>query len=298
MSTWFDFEAFSRDTMPADTPFDLQPLSMFSEVGAGFFESTPTPSADPTAVIPIEHRCVSPSVFLQPLDDWFASQIEDNNAIDIFVHSASPSTDDSSPPSSQEVISSITRPLKRKADDTDYEDDASSCCSEYIPSHRPAKRPATSRRTAKAPLPAHLHPVKVQSATLPRCPMPGCGVALEDKDSAWRGHFKKVHHNELCITPGCNGPSGSTCKAKCPFPIPGCKSCAPASRDDGEGKKGAGGAMTIESVGRHLLNIHFKVAYRCPLCGLQNHWRESACVRHIRRCMDKKEYSTKQQSFD
>ena len=215
----------------------------------------------------------------------------DHDTLPVHIPSSPVSSADlQSPPSSQEVEVSITRPLKRKADDSDYEDDASSCCSEYIP-HRPAKRSAISRRTAKGPLPAHLQPIKVQSGTLPRCPMPGCGVALEDKDSAWRGHFKKAHHDELCLTPGCRGPQGGACKAKCPFPLPDCKSCAAVapSRESGAGKKGAGGAMTIESVGRHLLNIHFKVAYRCPLCGLQNHWRESACVRHIRRCLDKQQ---------
>ena len=36
--------------------------------------------------------------------------------------------------------------------------------------------------------------------------------------------------------------------------------------------------MTIKNVWRHLLNVHLKVAYRCPLCVMQN-LREEACVR-------------------
>ena len=182
------------------------------------------------------------------------------------------------------------QPVKRKADDSDYEYDSgtSSDGSEYTP-HRPAKRPATASKAAHSPLPESLQPIRVQSSTIPRCPMPGCGVPLEAKDSSWRGHFKRAHHDELCLTPNCRSLVAGSCKARCPFPIPDCKPCA---SDEGHkhahsGKKGAGGAMTIESVGRHLLNVHIKVAYRCPLCGLKNEWRESACARHIRRCAEK-----------
>ena len=264
--------------------YDIQPFQTVEEVDP-YLQSAPVyplAAGYPTAVAShpahLERHSISPSVFLHPLDEWFASQVETHTTIDATALPSSPSSAESSinhesPSSTHTCESSTTRPLKRKADDSDYEDDASSCCSEYIP-HRPAKRSAPSKKAAPSPLPSHLQPIKVSSATLPRCPMPGCGVVLEDKDSAWRGHFKKVHHDELCLTSNCRGPHAGPCKARCPFPLPECKSCA-------------SGAMTIESVGRHLLNIHIKVTYRCPLCGLQNQWRESACVRHIKKCAER-----------
>ena len=45
--------------------------------------------------------------------------------------------------------------------------------------------------------------------------------------------------------------------------------------------------MSIESVGRHWLNVHIGVAFRCPVCGVESKWRESACARHARRCAEK-----------
>ncbi|KAI0752648.1 hypothetical protein C8Q80DRAFT_1267166 [Daedaleopsis nitida] len=310
LTNWFDFDAFRDDALHADALYDIQPFSMIDESNVELF---PDPSSYPIAIgFPTvtqmpqanEPHCVSPSMFLQPLDEWFASQIDVHSAMDSGSDSlpsiSTPShTDDSSSCDEHHkpshvvshvgaATSSTSHSLKRRADDSDYEDSASSSCSEYTP-RRPAKRLSpSSRKTIKAPLPANLQPIKVQSTTLPRCPMPGCDVLLEDKDSAWRGHFKKIHHDELCLTAGCRGQSGA-CKARCPFPIPGCKSCAsgPHEHEHEHGKK-AGGAMTIESVGRHLLNIHIKVAFRCPLCGLENQWRESACVRHIRRCAEKR----------
>ena len=129
-----------------------------------------------------------------------------------------------------------------------------------------------------SPLPESLQPIRVHSATLPRCPMPGCGVELDAKDSAWRGHFKAMHHDDLCLAPGCDAASASPrCMARCPCPLPGSK-----------GKACERGAMAVESVGRHLLNVHFGVAYACPLCGVERTWRESACARHIRLCMTKR----------
>ncbi|RDX52546.1 hypothetical protein OH76DRAFT_166968 [Lentinus brumalis] len=186
----------------------------------------------------------------------------------------------SSPPM---IAPSTARPLKRKTDDSDYEADADTASesSDYVP-HRPAKRPATRKRVVQPPLPDSLQPIRVGSTKSPLCPLPGCGASLEAKDSAWRGHFKRFHHDELCLARGCRGLVAGTCKARCPLP----ESCA-SDHGNKHTHGASAGAMSIESVGRHLLNVHIKVAYRCPLCGLQNEWRESACVRHIRRCAEK-----------
>ncbi|KAI0719833.1 hypothetical protein C8T65DRAFT_736386 [Cerioporus squamosus] len=263
----------------------------------------------------VNPTCVQPSVFSDQLDAWLASQVDEQRSpgpsanagsrprpagVDTILVMRRPMhTLGQFMPVSKRMSSWLThvrfpyrtaRPPKRRVDDSDYEDGAgpSSDCSEYAP-RRPAKRPTTTKKAVHRRLPESLQPIRIQPATLPRCPLPGCGLVLEAKDSAWRGHFKRAHH-ELCLTDGCTGLSVS-CKAKCPLPIPDCKSCGSDDKHKHKhshaAQRGAGGAMTIESVGRHLLNVHFKVAYRCPLCGLQTEWRESACVRHIQRCAEK-----------
>ena len=186
--------------------------------------------------------------------------------------------------------------FERRAEASDYKDDSGTSldCHQYARHDQPcAEHPATTSKVThpRRPLVKPPPPIRVHSAALPSCPMPGCGVQLEAKDSAWRGHFRRNHHRELCLTPHCRTLDAKSCKAWCPFPLSDCKSCAGDDRKHGQSRPDAKGAMTIESVGRHLLNVHIKVAYRCPLCGLQNQWRESACVRHIRQCMKKPEYN-------
>ena len=113
--------------------------------------------------------------------------------------------------------------------------------------------------------------------------MPKCGAEIEACDAAWRGHFKALHHDDLCLAPGCDSLSlsPSECKARCPCPLSDVKACER-------------GGMAIESVGRHLLNVHFKVAYACPVCGVEREWRESACARHIRLCLRKQKDGKKE----
>ncbi|PIL28965.1 hypothetical protein GSI_09012 [Ganoderma sinense ZZ0214-1] len=130
-------------------------------------------------------------------------------------------------------------------------------------------------RPASGHHPPHQDPAGIRLP--PRCPMPKCGAEIEACDAAWRGHFKAMHHDDLCLLPGCDGVS-PRCKARCPCPLPGSKT-----------KACERGTMAIESVGRHLLNVHVGVAYACPVCGMERTWRESACARHIRLCLRKRE---------
>ncbi|KAI0672364.1 hypothetical protein C8Q78DRAFT_744867 [Trametes maxima] len=116
-----------------------------------------------------------------------------------------------------------------------------------------------------------LRPILVSSPAPNLCPIPGCNVWLGPKDSDWRGHFRKYHHADLCDVPGC---SGVRCaRARCPAPQEGCKTC--------------GTGMSAESVGRHYLNVHIALVYRCPLCGVAAAQRESACARHMTVCPGK-----------
>ncbi|KAI0634187.1 hypothetical protein C8Q77DRAFT_1110322 [Trametes polyzona] len=103
------------------------------------------------------------------------------------------------------------------------------------------------------------------------CPMPGCGATLSAKDSAWRGHFRSAHHADLCGDADCAG----GCKRACPFPLAG--KCG----------KQCGTPMAVDSVGRHLLNVHVGVRHRCPVCGVEKAQRYSACQRHILTCLQK-----------
>ncbi|TBU25389.1 hypothetical protein BD311DRAFT_501705 [Dichomitus squalens] len=133
-----------------------------------------------------------------------------------------------------------------------------------------ACRPLKPRKSPCSSLPDKYQPIKLGPGAHPciRCPMPNRGAELEDRDAAWRGHFKHKHHDDLCLMPGCRGNDPSKCIACCPLPAGGCM--AP---------------MMVESVGRHILNVHIKVAYGCPVCGKQSTWRESSCARHIRSCL-------------
>ncbi|KAH9941710.1 uncharacterized protein BXZ73DRAFT_98103 [Epithele typhae] len=139
----------------------------------------------------------------------------------------------------------------------------------------PCKRP---RRAPPSPLPSRLQPIRVTSSSdTYTCPIPGCGAALHATDAAWRTHFKRAHHDDLCATcPSARAPS-SACVARCP--MPGCAESGPgASRRKGDGR------MTLECVGRHWLNVHIGVVFRCPVCGDEGQMRESAATRHVRGC--------------
>ncbi|EIW53429.1 uncharacterized protein TRAVEDRAFT_74757 [Trametes versicolor FP-101664 SS1] len=104
------------------------------------------------------------------------------------------------------------------------------------------------------------------------CPMRGCGEPLETKDSVWRHHFRRAHHAELCSESAC-AVSGS-CERRCPLPKENGSPC--------DSK-----CMTVDSLGRHVLNSHLGVQYRCPVCGEQRQQRQYAADRHVRMCFKK-----------
>ncbi|KAI1792798.1 hypothetical protein LXA43DRAFT_1130655 [Ganoderma leucocontextum] len=308
-------------------PFDLQRMASINLSIPGLYIPSPTCSTgfqmSAAAPLPVPSALsyhISPSLFPQSGEPSFASQPNTN-----------PSHMTASPPVSSDRVPAISSsafweedrivPICRRDHATeriaavswthsrippraskpnfsdpcaDHSVDATPV-SEPIPPSR--KRPSSSsssgipkskKSRTCAPLSDTLQPIKIPSASgaLPRCPMPKCGAEIEDCDAAWRGHFKAVHHDDLCLTPGCQGLSASGCKARCPFPIDGCKACGGADSANPR-------TMAIESVGRHLLNIHIKVAYRCPLCGTEKQWRESACARHIRLCLRKQKDTKK-----
>ncbi|KAH9941702.1 uncharacterized protein BXZ73DRAFT_74897 [Epithele typhae] len=152
-------------------------------------------------------------------------------------------------------------------------------------STRPPKgsRTAHARPAPTSPVDADLQPIQVSSPndTYP-CPIPGCGAALAYKDSAWRRHFKTVHHAALCSTCPASG-AGSPCMARCP--VPGCPDAHGAS---GGRRRSEDGTMTLDSLGRHWLNVHIGVVFRCPLCGHEGMMRESAATRHVRSCAQRR----------
>lgn len=90
---------------------------------------------------------------------------------------------------------------------------------------------------------------------------------VETKDSAWRGHFKRAHHRDLCGARG-SARGGEASRVRCLDPA-----CNAAP-------------MALESLGRHWLNLHIGLTFRCPVCGREGQWRESACARHIKRCAE------------
>ena len=122
-------------------------------------------------------------------------------------------------------------------------------------------------------LPDHLQPIRVDSTQPILCPMRGCAVPLDANDSVWCAHYKGQHHDQLCITAHCGHDGSAACTAQCPFPMVDCTTCTK-------------GTMTVGNVGRHLLNVHVKVVYQCPVCGIENEWRHSSCARHIRACVE------------
>ncbi|CDO72132.1 hypothetical protein BN946_scf184962.g75 [Trametes cinnabarina] len=119
--------------------------------------------------------------------------------------------------------------------------------------------------------PSSLTPVVVVPASGLRCPMLGCGISLPAKDSAWRGHFRTAHHKDVCHDARCAG----DCKRACPLPRAGCTA----------GEKCAAMPMSVESIGRHLLNVHITLRHRCPVCGVEKAQRYSSCQRHINTCI-------------
>ncbi|KAH9903510.1 hypothetical protein C8Q73DRAFT_786083 [Cubamyces lactineus] len=122
---------------------------------------------------------------------------------------------------------------------------------------------------------SQLKPIVVEPPNGFHCPMPGCGVPLPGNDAAWRGHFWRIHHKDLCAdarTGSCTG----KCKWVCPLP-----------KEDGDAHKCAM-PMLVDSIGRHFLNIHFGLCHQCPLCGKVEAQRLSACKRHIPVCWAQK----------
>ncbi|KAI9056410.1 hypothetical protein FKP32DRAFT_1460071 [Trametes sanguinea] len=119
-----------------------------------------------------------------------------------------------------------------------------------------------------------LHPIVVVPPAGLRCPMPGCGISLPAKDSAWRGHFRTEHHDDVCPDVSTGRCSGD-CKRACPLPKAGCTA----------GEKCAASPMSVESIGRHVLNIHMNLRHRCPVCGVEKAQRYSSCQRHINTCI-------------
>lgn len=186
-----------------------------------------------------------------------------------------------------------TQPSKRKADDDlQQEDDSGTSPDRSVQTlHGPATSPSAAAGSARHALPNSLKPIRVLSAAPLCCPIQGCGRELDAKDSTWRVHFLSVHHDELCLTANCAGVVARSCKVRCPLTPCDAVACA---GDEGQkrrrvAKTSAGGAITIENFGRHVLNVHVKVVYRCPLCGLESEWREWACARHMKACSKKLE---------
>lgn len=129
--------------------------------------------------------------------------------------------------------------------------------------HSPSA-PSCTSRSATATLP---EAIVVGSTTL-YCTMPDCAADLAKKDGTWRSHFKAAHHKEVCTDSSCA--DAKSCKsARCP-------QCP----DDAE-------TMPADSLGRHILNTHIGVVYRCPVCGEQKPQRKFAIDRHIKMCFGK-----------
>ncbi|KAI0327516.1 hypothetical protein GY45DRAFT_1109339 [Cubamyces sp. BRFM 1775] len=116
-----------------------------------------------------------------------------------------------------------------------------------------------------------LSPIVVEPPNGFCCPMPGCGVPLPAKDTAWRSHFRRAHHKELCADARAGSCTGN-CKYPCPLP----------KGDDDEHTCTT--PMLVESIGRHFLNVHLGLRHQCPVCGLVDAWRFFACKRHIPVC--------------
>lgn len=142
--------------------------------------------------------------------------------------------------------------------------------------HTPASARASPSSLARSQSPA------LDKSTIPKaivvartefpCPMRGCGEPLETKDSVWRHHFRRAHHAELCSESACA--ARGSCERRCPLMKENGKPC--------DSK-----CMTVDSLGRHVLNSHLGVEYRCPMCGEQRQQRQYAADRHVRMCFKK-----------
>ncbi|KAI0327522.1 hypothetical protein GY45DRAFT_1109729 [Cubamyces sp. BRFM 1775] len=202
------------------------------------------------------------------------------------------------------TISHPTRPCKRKARQKDseiwprptkkakcpYEDphafchDARPTSSPFPVSPTPAL-PSSSTLSSSSLLPSptatsssikdlsELEPIVIPPPSALHCPMPGCGVHLPHRDSAWRTHFRVLHHVDFCADARAGSCTGN-CKYPCPLPQGHSAKCAKA--------------MEVESIGRHLMNIHFGVRHRCPVCGREKAQRYWSCQRHIPVCLAQK----------
>lgn len=96
----------------------------------------------------------------------------------------------------------------------------------------------------------HLKLIVVGSAGGLLCPMPTCLARLAPTDGARRGHFRAAHHAELCMFP--HGACAGKCKVRYPL---------------WDGKCEHDRGMSVESLGRHVLNVHIGLAHRFPVCG-------------------------------
>ncbi|OJT04194.1 hypothetical protein TRAPUB_5146 [Trametes pubescens] len=170
------------------------------------------------------------------------------------------------------VKPSASRPCKRRRPDHDDADIYPA------PPKKCARRPRTPAHASSSSTPRSQSPA-FDKSTLPKpivvvraavlCPMPGCDVVLSTKDSAWRSHFRIAHHADVCADSSCAA-SGS-CERACPLPKADGSPC--------------GAHMTVDSLGRHVLNKHIGVVYRCPVCGLEKPQRLYAAERHIKTCL-------------
>ncbi|KAI0356978.1 hypothetical protein OH77DRAFT_1436111 [Trametes cingulata] len=144
-------------------------------------------------------------------------------------------------------------------------------CTASHPSSKPAPpppAPAPAREARVVPCTDGPKPIVLAPKEGLFCPMPHCRVKLAPVDSIWRGHFKTVHHRDLCGHGGsCDGKAA--CVYACPFPTSDGTRCV------------AKVPMTVDSLGRHVLNVHLQLVHRCPLCGVEKVQRYSACKRHI-----------------
>ncbi|KAH9886269.1 hypothetical protein C8Q73DRAFT_285387 [Cubamyces lactineus] len=140
----------------------------------------------------------------------------------------------------------------------------------------PSSSLATSPSTPRSPrTQSKLRPIVVEPPNGLHCPMAGCGVRLSPKDSAWRGHFRAVHHADLCANARAGSCTGN-CQHTCPLPTH--HKCAVP--------------MAVDSIGRHFLNVHFELRHRCPVCGVEKAQRYSSCQRHIDMCAKKSREGT------
>ncbi|OJT04189.1 hypothetical protein TRAPUB_5141 [Trametes pubescens] len=227
----------------------------------------------------------------QTLDAWFAELGQQEllteavavidepvNEYVLFAHLSLPSAPNRRPPALSlrpelSVKPNTPRPCMRRRpdhDDTDIYPAPSKKCAR----HPHCSAPRTPAHPGSSPIPRSQSPA-LDKSTLPEaivvvraavlCPMPRCTVLLSGTDeSAWRRHVRVAHHAELCAETACA--AKGSCRRPCPLPA-------------------CGVHMQVDSLGRHLLNKHIGVLYRCPVCGLEKVQRKYAVDRHIRTCL-------------